>query len=124
MRAGAISEIYKGTTLLARPMPMPPMIRDTMTPVNDGINAQPSADSKNSNAASNSGFFLPNRSLSSPDMATPMMQPTNAEDTNQPSWKADKANCFCNRGNIPDTTAISNPNKKPPSDATRVMIKR
>src|SRR5688572_8121853 len=103
---------------------MPPMIRAAIIPGKEGSREQPSADKKNNKAASNNGFFLPKRSLSSPEMATPMIHPTNAEDTNQPSWKAERENCFCNKGSMPDTTAISKPNKNPPSDATRVMIKR
>jgi hypothetical protein len=122
MFAGAISDIYNGTTLDAMPIPIPPNTLDAITHDKDGIKAQPIADNRNNVADNNKGFLLPNRSLNSPEKATPIIQPTSAADTNQPSCTGLRLNCFSTKGNTPEITAISKPNRKPPSEATMVIV--
>ena len=65
--AGAISAIYIGERLDARPMATPPQIRQAMKTWNWLAAPVPIEETAKITAAAISSFFRPNRSLSTPD---------------------------------------------------------
>ena len=91
--AGAISEIYIGERLDARPMAKPPIIRHAMKMEKFSASALPSEVTAKIIAARISNFFRPNLSLNAPATSAPTKQPMSAQLLAQPicaslvSWK-------------------------------------
>lgn len=118
-REGENSEMYKGETIDATPMPNPPTKRNITNVVNEPESMQPTADIRNKTADSINTTLRPYLSLSLPEKLTPIMQPRRAQLTNQPSLTALRLKSCVTKLTVPEMTAVSKPNKNPPSAATR-----
>ena len=86
--AGAISAMYMGDRLEARPMATPPRIRHVTKMKKVGATAFPREVTANSRAEAINNFFRPNRSLRAPAKREPKRQPMRAQLLAQPDWAA------------------------------------
>ena len=85
--AGAISAIYIGERLDARPMATPPSIRHATKMAKFGASALPNEVTANKNADSSNNFLRPNLSLNAPATSAPTRQPMSAQLFAQPdNW--------------------------------------
>ena len=120
--AGAISEMYIGARLEARPIATPPSIRHSMKALKDWARALPMEVTAKRSAERMRSRFLPKRSLRPPAATAPTRQPIRAQLFAQPtrcgscSWKKLSKNGFA-----PPMTTQSQPKRSPPS-ATTVAI--
>jgi len=116
---GAISAIYMGDTIEARPTPNPPIILNTLKTPIEGANAVKIVERPNNTDEKNNAFFLPKRSQIVPPNMAPKMQPIWALLITKPRLAPERLNsCFINI-TAPDIIEISYPNKNPPTAATR-----
>ena len=82
--AGAISAMYMGERLEARPMPTPPTMRKTTKTVKSGARAVQTAETVKNAPARMRSRLRPKRSERPPETSAPMRQPTRALDMAQP----------------------------------------
>ena len=86
--AGAISAMYMGERLEARPMATPPRMRHVTKMKKVGATALPREVTANSRAEVINNFFRPKRSLNAPAKREPKRQPMRAQLLAQPDWAA------------------------------------
>ena len=88
MCAGAISEMYIGERLEARPMAVPPSMRQKIKALRLPASPLPIEVTANSAAAATSNHLRPNRSLNIPAARAPTRQPISAQLFTQPESPA------------------------------------
>ncbi|MNG15162.1 hypothetical protein D3C84_989710 [compost metagenome] len=81
-----------GDTIVAIPIPKPPIKRENVSPMNVSDNTQPITEMIASTAEMTSGFLRPILSAITPEHIDPMKHPASADDTNQPVSPADNSN--------------------------------
>ena len=135
---GAISAMYIGTATDTPPMAMPPMNRihpktcGPNIPGRDaamsrppvaphGVNAHPTADTRNSTPIHTSVGLRPNLSHIRPAASAPNTVPKSAPATTSPCQNGASANSACIASSHPEITPESNPKSSPPSETAPVI---
>ena len=127
---GAISAMYIGTATDTPPIANPPMNRIHPNTCGGravaprpppGVNAHPTAETRNSTPIHTSVGLRPSRSHIRPAANAPNTVPISAPATTSPCQNGARANSSWIASSHPEMTPESNPNKSPPSDTAQVI---
>src|SRR6266851_7794003 len=115
--AGATSEMYTGTVLEDKPIPMPTMIRPTTSIWGDWAAAHRMAPAAKMIAVVISSLRLPNRSASRQPVSAPTAAPASTPLTITSKANVDNVKSFRKNSSAPEITPVSYPKSRPPSAA-------
>jgi hypothetical protein len=99
--------MYKGDSIDADPIPMPPTMRAMLNSVKSRAKAEPIDETANNTAERSKDRLRPVRSLRTPAKLAPTIHPINALDAAQPSRLAFRPKRVVRNPIAPDITAVS-----------------